>query len=366
MERTAANDRATDEWLIAPHGGTLKELYLPPAPAELLQQRSGSLPSLVLHGRRRCDLQLLLSGACSPLEGFLVRRDYERVLEAMRLADGTLWPMPLTLDVSEAFSAGLSIGSEVALRDERGVLLAVLEVHDIYWPDRLYEARRVFGSSDRAHPGVADLLDRRGPVYLGGRVRGVVAPASAGAVELDRSPRRLRQWFAAHGWRRIAAFRPGSPMQPTQRNLILHAVEHVHARLLLQPSVADPGDDRLAGYRALSSGHEPEVKFSPMPLATRMGGPREALWQAIVHKNHGASHVLVGRHHAGPGRDSRGRPFHGPFDAQHLVERHQAELGLRMLPFPALQLQVDRSATEPAMLGRQILALLHDEGLVGS
>ena len=363
MEPIATTDRSTGEQLIAPHGGTLKELYAPPAQAELLRQRSGALPSLVLRPRQRCDLQLLLSGACSPLEGFLVRRDYERVLEAMRLADGTLWPMPMTLDVSEAFSAGLSIGSEVALLDERGLLLAVLEVHDIYWPDRLYEARRVFGSSDRAHPGVAELLDRRGPVYLGGRLRGVAPPASHGAAQSGETPRRLRQWFLAHGWSRIVAFQPAKPIPAAQRKLILRAVEQVHARLLLQPTVAD---DRLGSGRDPVSGYEAGVRLSPLPLATRLAGPREALWQAIIHKNHGASHVLVGRHHAGPGCDARGRLSHGPFDAQHLLERHQAELGIRMLPFPALQLQVDRRATDPALLGRQILALLHDEGLVGS
>lgn len=358
---TAAADR-----LNLPHGGVLKELHASPAQAVLLRERSGRMPSLVLQARQRCDLALLLSGACSPLEGFLVRRDYERVIEAMRLADGTLWPMPLTLDVSEAFSAGLSIGSEVALRDERGLLLAVLEVHDIYWPDRLYEARRVFGSSDRAHPGVADLLDRRGPVYLGGRVRGLVPPAEQGADELGASPRRLRQWFAAHGWSRIVAFRPAGPIQPTQRRLMLRAAEQVQARLLLQPPVGATGDDRWHGGRAASSEADTAgVRLSPLPLATRMGGPREALWQAIIHKNYGASHVLVGRHHAGAGRDSRGRPFHGPFDAQHLLERHQRELGLHMLPFPALELHLDRNLTEPALLGRRILALLQDEGLVG-
>src|SRR5690242_13544955 len=191
---TGAADR-----LIAPHGGTLKELYLPPADAAALDGRIGSLPSLTLNTRQLCDLELLLSGAFSPLEGFLGRSDYNAVVQDMRLADGTLWPMPITLDVEGAFSADLSHGVEVVLRDTGGVPLALLEVQDIYWPDRLHEALRVFGTSDRTHPGVAELLDRTGPVYLGGRVRGLQPPAHPDFAELRDTPRSLRTWFEANG-----------------------------------------------------------------------------------------------------------------------------------------------------------------------
>src|SRR5689334_88735 len=146
--------------LNPPHGGTLVDLYLPKADADALKKRSAALPSWDLTPRQLCDLELLLNGAFSPLTGFLARRDYERVVAELRLADGTLWPMPIVLDVSEAFAEKLAPGAEVALRDSQGVPLAVLEVEDVYLPDRVHEAEQVFGTQDETHPGVAELFRR--------------------------------------------------------------------------------------------------------------------------------------------------------------------------------------------------------------
>jgi len=350
----AADSGATDR-LIDPHGGVLKDLYLPPSEAEALAPRLAGLPSLALGTRQLCDLELLLSGAFSPLEGFLGRTDYNGVVEDMRLADGTLWPMPITLDVDEAFSANLTRGSEVVLRDGEGVPLAVLEVQDIYWPDRLHEALRVFGTSDRTHPGVAELLDRTGPVYLGGRVRGLQPPTHPDFPELRDTPRSLRAWFEANGWSRIVAFQTRNPMHRAHRELTLRAAEQVGARLLIQPSVGRTKPDdvdystRVRCYRALLS-HYPEgqAKLSLLPLAMRMGGPREAMWHALIRKNYGASHFIVGRDHAGPGKDASGKPFYGPYEAQELLERHQAELGIRIVPFPAMVYAVNRDTYIPA------------------
>lgn len=297
MRVTALVDDTADDTdsLIAPHGGVLRELYLPPAEAEALKQRSGNLPSLQLDTRQLCDLELLLCGAFSPLQGFLGRADYHGVVEDMRLADGTLWPIPITLEVSEAFSARLAPGSEVVLRDNQGVPLAVLDVQDIYWPDRLHEAQRVFGTGDRTHPGVAELLDRAGPVCLGGRVRGIQPPAHYDFTELRDTPRSLRAWFAANGWNRIVAFQTRNPMHRAHRELTLRAAQQVGAKLLIQPSVGrtKPGDvdhyTRVRCYRALLPYYpEGSVKLSLLPLAMRMGGPREALWHAIIRKNYGA------------------------------------------------------------------------------
>ena len=190
------------EPLIAPHGGTLKDLYLPYAEAQALKQRSAGLPALDLNTRQLCDLELLLNGAFSPLEGFLTERDYLRVVNELRLADGTLWPIPVTLDVSEAFAATLAPGAEIVLRDAQSVPLAVLELQDIYRPDRAHEAQQVFGTQDHLHPGVAELLERTRPVYLGGRLRGIQQPVHYDFTELRDSPRTLRAWFEANGWRR--------------------------------------------------------------------------------------------------------------------------------------------------------------------
>ncbi|PWK89907.1 bifunctional sulfate adenylyltransferase/adenylylsulfate kinase [Fulvimonas soli] len=354
MTRTALAE-TLDDTLIPPHGGTLKELYLPPAEAEALKRRSGELPALDLDTRQLCDLELLLNGAFSPLEGFLGRADYDRVVEEMRLADGTLWPIPVTLDVDEAFAARLERGSEVALRDGQGVPLAVLEVQDIYWPDRLHEARRVFGTTDRLHPGVAELLERTRPACLGGRVRGIQPPAHYDFTELRDTPRRLREWFAARGWTRVVAFQTRNPMHRAHRELTLRAAQQVGAKLLIQPSVGrtKPGDvdhyTRVRCYRALLPQYpQDSAKLSLLPLAMRMGGPREALWHAIIRKNYGATHFIVGRDHAGPGKDADGKPFYPPFAAQELLLAHQDELGIGIVPFPAMVYAANRDAYLPA------------------
>ncbi|QNK00906.1 bifunctional sulfate adenylyltransferase/adenylylsulfate kinase [Dyella telluris] len=341
--------------LIPPHGGVLKELYLPADEAAALKQHSAGLPGVDLDTRQLCDLELLLSGAFSPLEGFLTQRDYDRVVEEYRLADGTLWPIPISLDVSEAFAERLAPGSEVALRDSQGVPLAVLEVEDIYRPDRLHEAQKVFGTTDRAHPGVAELLDRYRPVNLGGRVRGIQQPSHYDFTALRDTPRSLRAWFESQGWHRIVAFQTRNPMHRAHRELTLRAAEQVGAKLLVQPSVGrtKPGDidhyTRVRCYQALLSQYPADsAHLSLLPLAMRMGGPREALWHAIIRKNYGASHFIVGRDHAGPGKDSHGNPFYGPFDAQHLLERHQDELGIRIVPFPAMVYVANRDTYLPS------------------
>ena len=345
---------AEHDALVAPHGGTLRELYLPPAEAEALKRDSASLPQWTLNQRQLCDLELLLNGGFSPLQGFLGRADYDRVLHEMRLADGTLWPIPITLDVDEAFAAGLSDGAQISLNDIQGTPLAVLTVEEVYFPDRIAEARQVFGTTDRTHPGVAELLERTGSVYLGGRLKGIQAPAHYDFTALRHSPRQLREWFQQHGWHRIVAFQTRNPMHRAHRELTLRAAEQVGAKLLIQPSVGrtKPGDvdhyTRVRCYHALLE-HYPQhhATLSLLPLAMRMGGPREALWHAIIRKNYGASHFIVGRDHAGPGKDSEGKPFYDPYAAQELLARHQEELGIRMVAFPAMVYAANRDAYLP-------------------
>jgi len=341
--------------LIAPHGGELAELYLPRAEADALKRHSASLPGVDLTARQLCDLELLLSGAFSPLRGFLGQQDYDSVVEHLRLADGTLWPIPITLDVSEAFAASLDIGAEVALRDSQGVPLAVLDVQDIYRPDRLHEAQQVFGTTDRLHPGVAELLERTQPLALGGRLRGIQPPDHHDFSELRDTPRALREWFAENGWSRIVAFQTRNPMHRAHRELTLRAAQQVDAKLLIQPVVGltKPGDvdhyTRVRCYRALLPQYpHNSAKLSLLPLAMRMGGPREALWHAIIRKNYGASHFIVGRDHAGPGKDSNGQPFYGPFDAQDLLARHAQELGIEIVAFPAMVYAANRDTYLPS------------------
>jgi sulfate adenylyltransferase len=345
---------AEHDALVPPHGGVLRELYVSTADAEALKRVSASLPQWTLNQRQLCDLELLLNGGFSPLQGFLGRADYDRVVSEMRLADGTLWPIPVTLDVSEAFAASLPANARISLNDTQGTPLAVLTVEDVYFPDRVAEARAVFGTTDRTHPGVAELLDHTAPVYLGGTLQGIQQPSHYDFTDLRHSPRHLREWFGQHGWHRIVAFQTRNPMHRAHRELTLRAAEQVGAKLLIQPSVGrtKPGDvdhyTRVRCYHALLA-HYPQdqATLSLLPLAMRMAGPREALWHAIIRKNYGASHFIVGRDHAGPGNDANGKPFYDPFAAQQLLAAHQEELGIQIVPFPAMVYAANRDTYLP-------------------
>ena len=354
MTQSALAPNLTDP-LNTPHGGQLTELYLPAAEAFALKQRSASLRGWDLDARQLCDLELLLNGAFSPLRGFLSRRDYTRVLDDMRMADGTLWPIPIVLDVDDAFAATISVGEEVALRDREGVPLAVLTVEDIYFVDPLQEAHQVYGTTDRLHPGVLELLERRRRVYLGGRVRGIQAPQHHDFTALRDSPRSLRERLGALGWQRVVAFQTRNPMHRAHLELTVRAAERASANVLLQPVVGltRPGDvdhyTRVRCYQALLS-HYPanSAQLSLLPLAMRMAGPREALWHAIIRKNYGATHFIIGRDHAGPGKDAQGIPFYEPFAAQELVASHQQELGIQIVPFPAMVYVANRDTYLPS------------------
>lgn len=328
------------EHLIAPHGGTLVDLIAPATRQAELRDASRGWPSWDLTARQLCDLELLLDGGFSPLRGFLGRADYDRVCREMRLADGTLWPMPITLDVPEEFADRLKDGATVALRDAEGVMLAALHVEERWRPDREAEAQAVFGTTNREHPGVAHLLDRTQPVYLGGRVEGVERPHHYDFRALRHSPAEVRGEFAQRGWRTVVAFQTRNPMHRAHQELTLRAAKDVQANLLIHPVVGmtKPGDvdhyTRVRCYQALIGSYPPNsAMLSLLPLAMRMGGPREAVWHAIIRKNHGCTHFIVGRDHAGPGKDSSGKPFYGPYDAQQLLARHEKELGVAMVPF---------------------------------
>ena len=341
--------------LAPPHGGTLKNLLVPAEQRDALKLESTELPSWDLKPRQLCDLELLMCGGFSPLEGFLGEQDYAGVCDDMRLADGTLWPIPVTLDVSEAFAEQLEAGGRVALRDPEGVVLAVLDVEDIYRPDREAEAQAVFGTTDPAHPGVAYLLQRSGPVYVGGRVRGLQPVTHYDCRHLRHTPAELRAQFERLGWRRVVAFQTRNPMHRAHQELTFRAAQDTQANLLIHPVVGmtKPGDidylTRVRCYEALLDRYpEQTTALSLLPLAMRMGGPRECLWHAIIRKNYGCTHMIVGRDHAGPGNDSEGKPFYGPFDAQELLREHEQEVGIQMVPFRAMVYVEDRAQYVPS------------------
>jgi len=340
--------------LIEPHGGELKELIVAEAEAEALKEEARDLVSWDLTERQMWDVEMLLSGGFSPLEGFLGKKDYEAVLETMRLADGTVWTMPITLDVTEEFAEGVKEGDRVALRDPEGVLLAVMTVSDKWTPDKKNEAEKVFASDDTIHPGINYLFNIAGPVYLGGRLEGVEAPRHYDFKELRYTPGQLREKFDRLGWRKIVAFQTRNPMHRAHQELTFRAAQNTEANLLIHPVVGmtKPGDidhySRIRCYEHLIS-HYPEqsTALSLLPLAMRMGGPREAVWHAIIRKNFGCTHFIVGRNHADPGNNSKGEPFYGPYDAQELLEKYQDEIGIRMVPFQMMVYVQERAEYVP-------------------
>ena len=327
--------------LIAPHGNELVNLIAPAQRGLDLRAHSREWPSWDLTPRQLCDLELIMSGGFSPLRGFLTRPDYEGVCHNMRLANKTLWPIPVTLDVPEEFAKALTPGtSKIALRDAEGVMLAVLQVEDVWQPDRKAEAKAVFNTISTVHPGVDYLLTKSNPWYVGGHVEGVQMPSHYDFRTLRLTPAELRAELARLGWRRVVAFQTRNPMHRAHQELTFRAAKQVEANLLIHPSVGmtKPGDVdyyiRVRCYQLLLSKYPPgTVKLAMLPLAMRMGGPREAIWHGIIRKNHGCTHLIVGRDHAGPGNDADGKPFYGPYEPQELFKKHEAELGVNMVPF---------------------------------
>lgn len=340
--------------LTPPHGGALVNLIAQPERALELRSQSREWPSWDLTPRQLCDVELLLTGGFSPLRGFMSRADYERTCSEMRLADGTIWPIPITLDVPEAFARTIGPGKTVALRDPEGVMLAALHVDEVWQPDLPAEAKSVYGTTSRVHPGVDHLLQRTHPWYVAGRLEGVHHPSHYDFRSLRLTPAELRAEFLRLGWRKIVAFQTRNPMHRAHQELTFRAAKQVGANLLIHPSVGmtKPGDVeyyvRVRCYQMLLSKYPKDtVKLSLLPLAMRMGGPREAVWHAIIRKNHGCSHFIVGRDHAGPGNDAAGKPFYGPYDAQELLQKHQQEIGVTMVPFQMMVYLEDEDVYVP-------------------
>ncbi len=338
-----------------PYGGRLVDLIASDERRAALGAETVTLPSWDLTQRQLCDLELLLNGGFSPLTGFMTRADYEPVVDKMRLATGRLWPMPITLDVSEAFAATLELGTRFVLRDPEGLALAVLTVEDLWRPDPRAEAEQVYGTTDDRHPAVDYLLHKAHPVAVGGRLEGLQLPHHYDCRHLRHSPAELRERFARDGWQRIVAFQTRNPLHRAHQELTFAAARQLEANLLIHPVVGmtKPGDvdhlTRVRCYEAVLPRYpEHTTALSLLPLAMRMGGPREALWHAIIRRNYGCTHLIVGRDHAGPGTDRTGKPFYGPFAAQELLACHEAELGIAMVPFKAMVYVEERAEYVPA------------------
>jgi sulfate adenylyltransferase len=322
------------------HLAPVPELYVSHDSAQKLKVEAGKLLSLDLTPRQICDLELLMNGGFNPLKGFLSRADYDSVVETMRTTDGALWPIPVTLDVSEDFAAKVEPGQDIALRDQEGVILATMTVTDKWVPNKVREAEMVFGADDIAHPAVNYLHHRAGKVYLGGPVTGIQQPVHYDFKGRRDTPNELRAFFRKMGWTRIVAFQTRNPLHRAHQELTFRAAREAQANLLIHPVVGmtKPGDvdhfTRVRCYEAVLDKYPSSTThLSLLNLAMRMAGPREALWHAIIRKNHGLTHFIVGRDHAGPGKNSAGKDFYDPYAAQELVRQHQAEIGIEMVDF---------------------------------
>lgn len=340
--------------MSAPNLAPIPELFVSYDSAAKLKHEAGELISWDLTARQVCDLELLMNGGFHPLKGFLTEADYDGVVKDMRLADGTLWPMPINLDVSEAFAEKVEPGQDIALRDAEGVILGIMSVTDKWVPNKSVEAELVFGADDIAHPAVNYLHHKAGSVYLGGPITGIQQPVHYDFKSRRNTPNELRAFFRKLGWRKIVAFQTRNPLHRAHQELTFRAAREAEANLLIHPVVGmtKPGDidhfTRVRCYEAVLDQYPASTTtLSLLNLAMRMGGPREAVWHGLIRRNHGCTHMIVGRDHAGPGKNSEGKDFYGPYDAQDLFRKYEAEIGIEMVDFKQMVYVQERAQYEP-------------------
>ncbi|PCJ50953.1 MAG: adenylyltransferase [Gammaproteobacteria bacterium] len=355
--------------IIAPHGGELVNCYLDSSLLDAAKNEAQELPSWDLTERQLCDIELILNGGFSPLTGFMGEDDYQAVCKDLKLTDGSVWPIPITLDVSEEFAEKVSKGNGVTLRDPEGVVIAILDIDSKWLADKKLEAEQIFGTTDELHPAVDYLINRSNPVYLGGKLRGVEAPGHYDYKSLRDTPAELRAKFKAKGWTKVVAFQTRNPMHRAHQELTFRAAKNLEANLLIHPVVGmtKPGDidhySRVRCYEHLLEEYpEQTTALSLLPLAMRMGGPREAVWHAIIRKNYGCTHFIVGRDHAGPGKDSNGNDFYGPYDAQELLQKYQDEIGIKMMPFEMMVYVEERAEYAPISQVKESETMLNISG----
>ena len=326
--------------LISPYGGKLVNLFVSDEEKDELKKYAGSLDIITLSERALCDFELIANGGFSPLDRFMSQADHQNVLDNMRLEDGTLFPMPIPLPVDEETAKRLEVGQDVALVTRYRDLLAVLTVEEVYKWDLEEVATKAFGTTDTRHPIVAE-MHNWGEYYVSGPMKAIQLPPHHDFGDYRRTPAETRASLEEFGHENVVAFQTRNPLHRVHEELTKRAADSMNGTLLLHPVVGmtKPGDvnhyTRVRTYKTLTENFydQDRVLLSLLPLAMRMGGPREALWHTIIRRNYGANHFIVGRDHAGPGNDSEGNPIYGPYDAQELVSKHEEEVGVKMVPF---------------------------------
>jgi sulfate adenylyltransferase len=341
--------------LISPYHGKLINLVVDHEQHEELAEHANKLTSLQLSPRLLCDLELLSTGAFSPLDRFMGKADYTRVLEDMRLANGALFPIPVNLPVRDTSS--IRLGDEVALRSPNNDLLAVMTVEEVFEWDPAEEAHLVLGTTDVRHPLVAE-MDSWGRTCISGSLKVLNLPKHYDFSELRKTPSEVREILRAVGASNVIAFQTRDAIY--RANQTSRTAPEVDGTLLIQPVVGliKPGDadhyTRIRGYKALVERYDKgRIVLNLLPVATRMAGPREALWRAIIGRNYGANYFILGRNYADPGRDSQGNPFYGDCDAEKLLERLAPEIGVKPATFNETALLFEEERVEEVISGHQ-------------
>jgi sulfate adenylyltransferase len=327
--------------LITPYGGKLINLVVDEKEREELLARATRLSSIKITMRNLCDLELLATGGFSPLTTFMGKADYDRVLREMRLADGTFWPLPITLTADPKELP--TVGDDLVLRNANNEVIAIMTIDEVYHWDPQTEAALAYGSTDSRHPMISE-MQRWNKVCISGPLKVINLPKYYDFVNLRCTPAQVRTRLEEMGHDNVVAFQTRNPLHRIHEELTKRAAAKVKGSLLVHPTVGmtKPGDvdhyTRVRTYKALVENHydKNSTMLSLLPLAMRMAGPKEALLHAIIRRNHGANHFIVGRDHAGPGKDSTGKPFYGPYDAQEMMKKYESEIGVKMVPFEML------------------------------
>ncbi len=298
------------------------------------------MPKIFLSSRQLCDLELILNGGFAPLNGFLNEEDNNSVVSKMRLSNGILWPIPVTLDVEKK---DYKVGQEVLLCDTTEKPLAVLKIESIYKPDKLKEARLVYGTKSSDHFGVKYLFEKTGDYYLGGTVTKVGNIEHTDFKNIRLTPTQLKKMFKKKGWDRVIGFQTRNPIHQAHFWMIKNAAQKFNAHVLIHPAVGMTKDGdidyitRVKCYKIIKKKYAKDFStLSLLPLAMRMAGPREAILHAIIRKNYGCTDFIVGRAHADPGVDHFGKAFYDPFDAQKCALKYAKEIGINIIPFPEM------------------------------
>ena len=332
------NNKQSNNILISPYGETLVNLASDKDQVSTLKELATELNSIQISERSMCDFEMMSTGAFSPIDRFMGQNDYESVVEAQRLSNSILFPIPITLPINS--TDGIKLDSQIAIRSPKNDLLAIMTVEEIYECNQKSDAKKIFGTNDTKHPMVAE-MDTWGKYNVSGQIQTIQTPSHNDFNPLRLTPQETRARLEQFGYNNVVAFQTRNPLHRVHEELTKRAADSIDGVLLIHPVVGmtKPGDvdhyTRVRTYKALTDNYyDPDrVLLSLLPLAMRMGGPREAIWHAIIRRNYGANHLIVGRDHAGPGVDSKGNPFYGPYDAQEVVLEHEDELGVKMVPF---------------------------------